>query len=121
MKDIKTLIILILCSILCMAMVHIGDKPGTYQAVVSDDGMTLIVVDTRNGAYKVRDVGPGDEEKELFNARERILKDWDAHQLPPHEPRLLKSSGEPSLFKCPGHDNLLKTSGEPSLFKGEKP
>jgi len=153
MKNIKTLIILILCSIFCMAAVHRGGAqtyhrgdPGSYQGVISDDGMTLVVVDTRNGAYdvcdvsmmhrggsgsyqavvsddgtmlvvvdsrngayKVCDVEPGDYEKELFDARERVLQNWG-----------VSDARESSLFKSPGRRNLLKPSGEPSLFKSRE-
>jgi len=108
MKDIKTLIILILCSILCMAAMHRGGA-GTYQASISDDGMTLIVVDTRNGAYKVLEVEVGDQEERLFNAKERILKDWGDHQGEPFgKSSLFKSADKPTLFKSPEETNLFK-------------
>jgi hypothetical protein len=149
MKDIKTLIILIMCSVFCMAAMHrsvggagtyqsvVSDDgmtlivvdtsngdykvcdvgmmhrggAGTYQAAISDDGMTLVVVDTRNGGYKVCDVELGDYEKELFDARERVLQNWG-----------VSDSRESSLFKFHGRRNLLKPSGEPSLFKSpERP
>ena len=108
MKDIKTLIILILCSILCMAAVTTGGK-GTYQAVLSDDGITLVVVDTRNGAYKVREVELGDNEKALFDAEERSLKDWGGHQT--------ESFGRSSLFKSSEKSTLFKSPEETNLFK----
>ncbi|MBN1456968.1 MAG: hypothetical protein JW912_03860 [Sedimentisphaerales bacterium] len=104
MKDIKTLIILILCSFLCMAMVTAAGK-GTYQAVVSDDGMTLIVVDTRTGGYKVCEVEPGDRERVLFSPQESYIN------------RRVSDPKETSLFKPSKKPNLLKPSGEPSLFK----
>ena len=108
MKDIKTLIILIMCSILCMAAVTTGGK-GTYQAVLSDDGMTLVVVDTRNGAYKACEVEPGDNGKALFDGEERILKDWSTHQTGSFgRSSLFKSSGKPTLFKSPEETNLFK-------------
>ena len=111
MKDIKTLIILIMCSILCMAAMHRGGA-GTYQAAISDDGMVLVVVDTRNGGYKILEIETGDREKELFNTRERVIKWDDSGKL--HQ---IKSMGETSLFKSADKPTLFKSPEETNLFK----
>ena len=71
----KKLIWVVPLIVLLMGMAHQGGV-NTYQGLLSEDGKTLVVVDTRTGGYKVRRVAPGVEEKELFDSKERHIQHY---------------------------------------------